>query len=44
MLFEWNERKADLNYRNHRVSFEEATTAFEDDFSKTLPDPRPFAR
>jgi hypothetical protein len=39
MLVEWDQRKADLNYRKHGVSFEEAVTALEDDFSITLPDP-----
>jgi uncharacterized DUF497 family protein len=28
-----------LNYRKHGVSFEEAATAFEDEFSKVFPDP-----
>jgi len=36
---EWDQRKADLNYRKHGVSFEEAATALEDRLSKVLPDP-----
>jgi hypothetical protein len=39
MLVEWDARKAELNYRKHGVSFEEAATALEDGFAATLPDP-----
>ena len=39
MLLEWDERKAELNYRKHGVSFEEAATALDDEFAATLPDP-----
>ncbi len=39
MKFEWDPRKAKLNLRKHRVSFEEATTAFRDPLSATAPDP-----
>ena len=39
MQLEWDDRKAELNYRKHGVSFEEAASAFEDDFAATLPDP-----
>jgi uncharacterized protein len=39
MPIEWDQRKADLNYHKHRVSFEEAASALEDPFSKILPDP-----
>jgi uncharacterized DUF497 family protein len=39
MLLEWDERKAELNYRKHGVSFAEAATALRDDFAATLPDP-----
>lgn len=28
--FEWDSRKADLNYRKHNVSFQEAATVFTD--------------
>lgn len=37
--FEWDAGKAELNVRNHRVSFEEAATAILDELSKTTPDP-----
>ena len=39
MRFEWDPRKAKLNLRKHRVSFEEATTAFRDPLSATGTDP-----
>ena len=32
-------RRLANNLRDHRVSFEEATTAFDDEFSLTVPDP-----
>jgi len=37
--FEWDPRKAALNVRKHRVSFEEAETAILDELSKTTIDP-----
>jgi uncharacterized DUF497 family protein len=37
--FEWDPRKAGLNWRKHRVRFEEASTAFADPFSMTIDDP-----
>ena len=37
--FEWDEEKAKANLKNHRVSFDEATTVFSDPFSITIPDP-----
>ncbi len=37
--FEWNPVKADLNLKNHEVSFDEATTVFRDTFSITITDP-----
>ena len=37
--FEWDEEKAKTNLKNHRVSFDEATTVFSDQFSITIPDP-----
>jgi uncharacterized DUF497 family protein len=37
--FEWDRHKAELNYRKHGVSFEEAATVFLDDFAATLADP-----
>ncbi|HEU4395467.1 MAG TPA: BrnT family toxin [Planctomycetota bacterium] len=39
MDFEWDPEKASRNLRKHRVSFPEASTAFEDPFSITIPDP-----
>lgn len=30
--FEWNGQKAEINLQNHRISFEEATTVFADQF------------
>ncbi len=38
-IFEWDERKAQENFRKHRVSFDEAKTVFLDPFSITIPDP-----
>lgn len=37
--FEWDPAKAAANLAKHRVSFEEATTAFGDPLSILLPDP-----
>jgi uncharacterized DUF497 family protein len=31
LRFEWDERKADVNQRKHKVAFEEAKTVFFDD-------------
>jgi uncharacterized protein len=39
LRFEWDPDKARRNLRKYRLSFEEATTAFEDDRSVTVPDP-----
>lgn len=39
MRFEWDPRKAASNLRKHRVSFEEASTAFYDPLAITGPDP-----
>jgi uncharacterized DUF497 family protein len=38
-VFEWDPHKAATNRRKHRVSFEEAATAFADRLSVTVPDP-----
>lgn len=38
LLFEWDPHKARANRRKHRVNFEEASTAFGDVFSITIPD------
>jgi uncharacterized DUF497 family protein len=37
--FEWNDVKAANNIKKHGVSFEEASTVFDDDYSVTFNDP-----
>jgi uncharacterized DUF497 family protein len=32
LRFEWDEEKAETNLRKHKVSFEEATSVFDDEF------------
>ena len=39
LSFEWDEEKAKANLKEHRVSFDEATTVFVDPFSITIYDP-----
>ena len=39
MQFEWDREKAKENLRKHKVSFEEAMTAFYDPLSATFDDP-----
>lgn len=39
LTFEWDPEKADNNLIKHGVSFEEATTVFEDSLSLTIQDP-----
>ena len=39
LRFAWDPRKAASNARKHRVSFQEAATAFADPLSLTVPDP-----
>lgn len=39
MKFEWDSKKARVNLRKHRVSFEEAATALEDPMAATGRDP-----
>lgn len=39
MEFEWSPDKANLNLEKHGVSFQEATTVFNDPLSVTFPDP-----
>jgi uncharacterized DUF497 family protein len=39
MDFEWDPKKAAENLREHRVSFEEASTVFGDPLAITFPDP-----
>lgn len=36
--FEWDEKKAKINIHKHGVSFQEATTIFQDTFSLTMND------
>ncbi len=38
--FEWNEEKAQTNFKKHKISFEEAETVFDDPLSITIPDPK----
>ena len=40
MNFEWDPEKAERNLSKHGVSFAEASTAFGDPLSVTIPDPR----
>ena len=37
--FEWNDKKAKSNLIKHKISFEEASTAFGDNLSITIEDP-----
>ena len=39
MRFEWDPRKADENRRKHGVSFDEASSAFDDPLGISYPDP-----
>jgi len=39
LRFEWDPRKAASNLEKHRVSFEEATSAFLDEDALVIPDP-----
>lgn len=39
LLFEWDSDKAKTNAEKHGVTFDEASTAFEDALSVTIPDP-----
>src|SRR4051812_36021793 len=39
LRFEWDAAKARRNLRKHRVGFEEAATAFDDELSLTIADP-----
>ena len=40
LVFEWDEAKADANYRKHRVTFQVAAQAFEDHHGLDLVDDR----
>ena len=37
--FEWNARKATINLSKHEVSFDEATTVFDDPLARIFDDP-----
>lgn len=39
LRFEWDRHKATLNKRKHGVTFEEAQSAFADEFAKLIDDP-----
>ncbi len=39
LRFEWDERKNHSNIKKHKVSFEEAQTAFKDENAIQFPDP-----
>jgi len=39
LLFEWDPEKARTNVQKHDVTFDEASTAFQDGLSVTIPDP-----
>ena len=39
LRFSWDPRKASANVKKHGVSFDEASTAFADPLSITVPDP-----
>ncbi len=39
IIFEWDQEKAEKNIQNHRVSFNEASTVFNDPLSLTIHDP-----
>ncbi len=39
LLFEWNPNKAANNLKKHEITFDEATTVFQDTLSLTIDDP-----
>jgi hypothetical protein len=39
LIFEWDPEKAKRNFKTHRVSFDEASTVFNDTMSLTIHDP-----
>ena len=41
MDFDWEVRKAEVNYKKHGVRFPEALAVFEDDFAITVTDQSP---
>jgi uncharacterized DUF497 family protein len=38
-IFRWDKKKARRNLRDHKISFEEASTVFGDTLSRTIDDP-----
>jgi len=41
MNYQWDPKKAALNYRKHRVYFADAATVFSDEFASTIEDDYP---
>ncbi|CAN5541076.1 BrnT family toxin [soil metagenome] len=39
MIFEWDQDKAESNFKKHKIAFEEAESVFCDPLSLTIPDP-----
>ncbi|MEW6028675.1 MAG: BrnT family toxin [Chloroflexota bacterium] len=39
LRFEWDEEKADMNFKKHHIRFEEAKSVFGDPFAITIDDP-----
>ncbi len=39
MQFEWDEEKAEINLKKHKIGFQEAKSVFGDPFSITIDDP-----
>jgi uncharacterized DUF497 family protein len=39
LRFEWDERKSELNFRKHGVSFDDARSVFFDEHARLLDDP-----
>jgi uncharacterized DUF497 family protein len=39
LIFEWDPRKDVSNQRKHGISFSEASSVFEDDLARLIPDP-----
>jgi len=39
LTFEWDSRKDAANRKKHKISFEEAKTAFTDEFARLIADP-----
>jgi len=39
MKFDWDPRKSEINFKKHKISFEEASTVFFDELAKIAYDP-----